>query len=283
MKKKRLIPAILMLLAILWIMPGKTAQVQAATKRKLSERVKISGFSVEKSSATSATVKWTRLSSDTYKITGYRVYKATSKYGKYKQAGEVSYDRRSCKVRGMIPGYTYYFKVRAYYSKGSKNYYSAYTTPKSITFDKLLTLKSGKTHDWTISNTSSTAQLSVTDKKVISIKKISATKYRITANKPGTAYATVKIGRKQYKCKVTVPKIKSASEAVSYVRRYLKAHKKSIPPIMEFDGMRGGSRYSVHGYEWVNQAGSSHTATWFWYSVTPTGRIYDDVFCKYIY
>jgi len=59
-----------------------------------------------------------------------------------------------------------------------------------------------------IKNTGSkTVKWSTSNKKVAKIKKVSKTKYKVTAVKPGTATIKAKVGGKTYKCKVTVKKI----------------------------------------------------------------------------
>ncbi len=59
-----------------------------------------------------------------------------------------------------------------------------------------------------IKNTGSkTVKWSTSNMKVAKIKKVSKTKYKVTAVKPGTATIKAKVGGKTYKCKVTVKKI----------------------------------------------------------------------------
>ena len=62
--------------------------------------------------------------------TGYNVYMAASKNGKYKKIatvkGKVSYTKT-----GLIKGKTYYFKVAAYTISGKKTINSAYSSAKS--------------------------------------------------------------------------------------------------------------------------------------------------------
>ena len=74
------------------------------------------------------------------------------------------------------------------------------TTKKSINKDASfnLTIKGVKSAKWSTSN-----------KKVATIKKVSNTKYKITGKKAGSATITIKVGKKSYRCKVTVetPKI----------------------------------------------------------------------------
>ena len=72
-------------------------------------------------------IKWGKVS----KATGYQVYRATSKNGKYKRIAtttKTSYTDKS--VKG---GRKYYYKVRTYRKTGGKNYYSSQSSAKSVT------------------------------------------------------------------------------------------------------------------------------------------------------
>lgn len=71
-------------------------------------------------------VKWKKVSG----ATGYQVYRSTSKKGKYKRIAttkKLSYtDKKATK------GKKYYYKVRAYKKVSGSNYYSSYSSPKSV-------------------------------------------------------------------------------------------------------------------------------------------------------
>lgn len=76
------------------------------------------------------TIKWKKVTG----ATGYEIYRATSKNGKYtkiatiKKASTVKYvDKKSLKSKKK-----YFYKVRAYTKVGSQKKYSGYTTPKSV-------------------------------------------------------------------------------------------------------------------------------------------------------
>lgn len=58
-------------------------------------------------------------------VTGYEVYKSTSKYGTYKKVKALK--TTSFKNTGLKSGKTYYYKVRAYKTVGTKKIYGAYS------------------------------------------------------------------------------------------------------------------------------------------------------------
>ena len=76
-----------------------------------------------------ATVKWKKVSG----ASGYEVYMATSKNGKYSKVGtttknnKVSYTKTSLKKNKK-----YYFKIRTYKVVDGKKIYSAYSSVKSV-------------------------------------------------------------------------------------------------------------------------------------------------------
>ncbi len=74
-----------------------------------------------------ATVKWNKTT-----CTGYAVYMATSKNGDYKKIATVKGSSKVSYIKkNLTKGKTYYFKVRAYTTANSKNYYSSYSSAKS--------------------------------------------------------------------------------------------------------------------------------------------------------
>lgn len=73
-----------------------------------------------------ATVKWSKVSG----ATGYKVYRATSKNGKYKAIKTVK--STSYKNTKLTKGKTYYYKVRAYRTVNKKAVYGAYSKVKSV-------------------------------------------------------------------------------------------------------------------------------------------------------
>ncbi|MBQ2284164.1 MAG: fibronectin type III domain-containing protein, partial [Clostridia bacterium] len=76
----------------------------------------------------SATLKWSKETG-----TGYVVYMATSKNGKYSKIATVKGSSNISTVKkNLTTGKTYYFKVRAYKTVGDSNLYGAYTTVKAV-------------------------------------------------------------------------------------------------------------------------------------------------------
>ena len=64
--------------------------------------------------------------------TGYNVYMATSKNGKYKKIATVKGNGNVKFTKtGLTKGKTYYFKVAAYTTSGKKTINSAYSSAKS--------------------------------------------------------------------------------------------------------------------------------------------------------
>ena len=65
--------------------------------------------------------------------TGYNVYMATSKNGKYKKIATVKGNRNVKFTKtGLTKGKTYYFKVAAYTTSGKKKINGAYSSVKSV-------------------------------------------------------------------------------------------------------------------------------------------------------
>ncbi|MBQ2284801.1 MAG: leucine-rich repeat protein, partial [Clostridia bacterium] len=76
----------------------------------------------------SATLKWSKETG-----TGYVVYMATSKNGKYTKIATVKGSANTSLVKkNLVTGKTYYFKVRAYKTVGDTNLYGAYSAVKAV-------------------------------------------------------------------------------------------------------------------------------------------------------
>lgn len=75
-----------------------------------------------------------------------------------------------------------------------------------------ISLAKGNSYDLTVTGTASSPKWSTSNKKVATIKKVSARKYRVTAKSSGTATIKVKVNGKTLKCKVSVPKSSSATQ-----------------------------------------------------------------------
>lgn len=76
-----------------------------------------------------------------------------------------------------------------------------------------ISLDKGKSYDLTVTGTASSPKWSTSNKKVATIKKVSARKYRVTAKSSGSATIKAKVNGKTLKCKVSVPKSSSATQA----------------------------------------------------------------------
>lgn len=76
-----------------------------------------------------------------------------------------------------------------------------------------ISLTKGNSYDLTVTGTASSPKWSTSNKKVATIKKVSARKYRVTAKSSGSATIKAKVNGKTLKCKVSVPKSSSATQA----------------------------------------------------------------------
>ncbi|MGN0140856.1 MAG: leucine-rich repeat protein, partial [Roseburia sp.] len=89
--------------------------------------------SVKNSAAKTATVKWEQVSG----ASGYEVYRATSKDGKYSKVKTIGSGKTiSYKNTKLSKGKTYYYKVRAYRTVNGKKIYGSYSSVKSVKISK---------------------------------------------------------------------------------------------------------------------------------------------------
>ncbi len=125
---------------------------------------------------TTLTVKWNRI----FGVSGYQVYRATSKNGTYKRVKTVGSTTTSFQNTKLKSGKTYYYKVRAY--KGSIYY------PFSSISSKALPVKVTKPKAPKISTKAGKRKITVKWKKVAG-----ATGYRVyRATKKNGKYAAIK-------------------------------------------------------------------------------------------
>lgn len=82
-----------------------------------------------KASDTRITVSWNRSSG----ASGYKIYRATSKKGKYHLIKVTKASQRSYTSTGLRHKKTYYYKMRAYKLVDGKKIHSAYSTVKKVT------------------------------------------------------------------------------------------------------------------------------------------------------
>lgn len=86
--------------------------------------------SLKKASASKVTIKWEKISN----VTGYQLYRATSKDGIYSRIKTISDDDTCSYTNTVIRNKKYYYKIRAYYKDSSGNYYyGAWSEIKDIT------------------------------------------------------------------------------------------------------------------------------------------------------
>lgn len=84
--------------------------------------------SLKKSGKQSIKITWTKISG----TTKYQVYMSTKKNSGYKRIKTVSSKSFSYTKGKLKKGKRYYFKVRSYKKVGGKNYYSSFSSVKSI-------------------------------------------------------------------------------------------------------------------------------------------------------
>lgn len=113
-----------------------TTKPTTATKPSTQTKVKVAkvtGVKVKNSSKKAATVSWKKVKG----ATGYVVYRATKKNGKYKavkkitKGSTIKYTNKKLKKKK-----TYYYKVRAFKKTGKKVTYGAYSKKVSVKIKK---------------------------------------------------------------------------------------------------------------------------------------------------
>ncbi len=88
---------------------------------------------------TKPTVKWTKKT--TY-VTGYQIQYATNKSFKSAKTVTVKGSKYTSKAISLSKGKTYYLRIRTYYTKSKVNYYSAWSSAKSVVIPNTTTIKS---------------------------------------------------------------------------------------------------------------------------------------------
>ena len=94
-----------------------TFQIRPAQVKKVAVSAKASNY---------ITLKWDKCVG----VTGYEVYRATSKNGTYTKVGTVT--TNTYKNSGLKRKTTYYYKVRAYKTVGSTKIYGNYSTVYAV-------------------------------------------------------------------------------------------------------------------------------------------------------
>ena len=126
-----------------------------------------------------------------------------------KSVASIKANGASVKVKGKKAGTT------TITAKVGKKFYKCKLTVKNAPkiSKSSISLTKGNSYDLTVTGTSSSPKWSTSNKKVATIKKVSARKYRVTAKSSGTATIKAKVNGKTLKCKVSVPKSSSATQA----------------------------------------------------------------------
>lgn len=126
-----------------------------------------------------------------------------------KSVASIKANGASVKVKGKKAGTT---TITA--KVGKKSYKCKLTVKNAPKISKSsISLAKGNSYDLTVTGTASSPKWSTSNKKVATIKKVSARKYRVTAKSSGTATIKAKVNGKTLKCKVSVPKSSSATQA----------------------------------------------------------------------
>lgn len=126
-----------------------------------------------------------------------------------KSVASIKANGASVKVKGKKAGTT---TITA--KVGKKSYKCKLTVKNAPKISKSsISLTKGNSYDLTVMGTASSPKWSTSNKKVATIKKVSARKYRVTAKSSGTATIKAKVNGKTLKCKVSVPKSSSATQA----------------------------------------------------------------------
>lgn len=125
-----------------------------------------------------------------------------------KSVASIKANGASVKVKGKKAGTT---TITA--KVGKKSYKCKLTVKNAPKISKSsISLIKGNSYDLTVTGTASAPKWSTSNKKVATIKKVSARKYRVTAKSSGTATIKAKVNGKTLKCKVSVPKSSSATQ-----------------------------------------------------------------------
>lgn len=136
MKKKRIfnaVTAFVMAAVIAFTAAIVPIPAQAATK---SPPAKVTGVSVNSTSAGTVTVKWKKAS----KAKGYQIAYATNSKFNGKQTKKISNAKVTSKtISGLKQGKKYYVRIRAYNKSGTKTNYGSWSKTKSVTVKKAST------------------------------------------------------------------------------------------------------------------------------------------------
>ncbi|MCO7121962.1 family 10 glycosylhydrolase [Ihubacter massiliensis] len=173
------------------------AKTELSNLNKMVKRIPRASVSYNNYNA--LTVKWNKISG----VSGYQIYRATSKNGKYKKIKTAGSGTTSYKNSKLTAGKTYYYKVRAY--KGGTTYsFSSVVSKKPKPKTPSISTKAGKR------------------KITVSWKKVSgASGYKVyRATKKSGKYKTVKTIKSSKTRKYTNKKLKKGKRYYYKVRAY---------------------------------------------------------------
>lgn len=109
---------------VIGVMLCSDVTCQAATKLP-----KVSGVSAESKTYNSVEVEWKAAKG----VTGYEIYRSTNKNKSYKKVATVKKNSKLVfRDKKLTTGKTYYYKIRAYYKKGSSVKYGSYSKVVSV-------------------------------------------------------------------------------------------------------------------------------------------------------
>lgn len=221
--------------------------------------VKISSASA--AGDTSVTVKWSKATD----VSGYEVYRATEKNGKYSLIKRLtSASTVSLNNTGLEPASTYYYKVRAYKTVGSSRIYSAYSAAAAVTTDGGSTLTAYKTTDDVNYRTGPGTSYNIAGTLATGKTVNAVDGYSKSAN--GYTWLKIKIGSSYYYCVSNYLKANEtlstyyATEAVNYRNGPGTSYeiKGSFKAQQQVSVVKGYSK-SANGYTWYKvKVGTSY-------------------------
>ncbi len=111
----------------------KKKTLRTETVRTATKPAKAAIKKLTRKSSTKAGLTWKKIS----KCSGYEIYMATGKKGKYKKIKTMTGNKKlSYTKTGLSRKKTYYFKVRAYKKVNGKKIYGAFSAPKAVNMKK---------------------------------------------------------------------------------------------------------------------------------------------------